>query len=133
MSKEERDIRITGVDKAGIKESGEYKGTWVLPFKLSAKPDESWARNFYDVHKKNSMETKKRADVVDDCIQVYIVATDDVQKILDAAKIDVMDTNAICEENFQKKIQIQVELDSLRKRQAETIAKIKDDSDKLQF
>ena len=133
MSEEARDIKIIGVDKNEIRESNEYKGIWLIPFKLSAAPDESWGRNFYEVHQKTSADMKRKANVVDDCIVVCIAGTDDQQKVLDALKVDVLNTNVICESNFQKKLQIQRDLDVLKKQQVETVAKLKEDSDKLKF
>ena len=133
MSEEERNIKIISVDKNAIKESPDHKEIWVLPFKLSRKPDESWERNFYDVYRKNPSEVKRKVNVAEDSILISIAATDDLQKVLDALKIDVVKTNTICEVNFQKKLQLQQELEALKKKQLEIMTKFKDDSDHLQF
>jgi len=133
MSGEERSITIVGVDKDGIRESADNKGYWVIPFRLSAKPDDSWSRNFYEIHKKTAVDGKCKANVAGDTILVSTPDTGDLQKVLDAMKLEVLSTNEICETHFQKKLQIQQELDILRKNQADMIEKLKGDSDKLQF
>jgi len=133
MGAEERDIRIIGVDKAAIRESANQKGCWILPFKLSGKPSASWASSFYEVHRKNAAEVQWKADVNDDLILVNISGTDDQQKVLDAIKIDVVGANAICEENYQKKVKIQEELAALKKKHNDTLTKLQEGSDNLQF
>ena len=133
MDTEERDVRIIGIEKSAIKESHDQKGIWILPFKLSVKPDDSWARNFFEVNRKNTNDAKRKANVVEDRIEVSVAEMDDQQKLLDAIKIDVADTNALCEENYQKKLSLQQGLEALKKKQNDVLEKLKEDSDKLQF
>ena len=129
----ELDIRVIGVEQTRIREHSSLQGTWIVPFRLSARPDESWVRNFNDICKKNMNVDKKKAHVVGDCIEVNVAHADDQQRVLDLLKKDVMDTNAACREIYEQKVKMQDDLRVLQKNNADTLQKIKDDVEKLKF
>ena len=133
MSSEEQVITIIGVDKERIRESAVVKGGWIIPFKLSAKPNESWERHFYETHRKNINPKKKDVKLIDDCIEVQFAETDNQQQALDMLKVDVENANTIYKDIYLKKIQIQDEMKALQVRQAGVMQKLKDDTDKLKF
>ncbi|MDP2653754.1 MAG: hypothetical protein Q8Q08_06955 [Candidatus Omnitrophota bacterium] len=133
MSVEDLEIKIVGVDKARIRESETSGGIWIVPFKLSSKPDESWVRNFNELFRKNANIRKRKAHVIEDCIEVSVAGVDDTQQVLDVIKADVADTNSACREIFLKKIRMQEALKTLQQTQADTLQKIKDDVEKLKF
>jgi hypothetical protein len=132
MSHEEA-VKIISVDKLKIRESATVKGTWVLPFKLSITPDETWARNFYEVHRKNPDPKKKEIKLSGDCLEVNFTDADDLQKTLDSLKGEVDKANADYQELVDKKLRVQEEMRVLQKKQSDTMQKLKDDSDGLKF
>jgi hypothetical protein len=133
MNYDTNEIKVIGVDTSRIRENNTMPGTWIIPFKLSAKPDESWVRNFNDVFKKNAAADKRKARVVDDCIEVNFYAADDQQKALDVLKHDIADTNAACKEIYEQRMKMQEDLRTLQKTQANTLQKIKDDATRLKY
>jgi hypothetical protein len=132
MSHEEV-VKIVSVDKLKIRESATVKGTWVLPFKLSITPDETWARNFYEVHRKNTDPKKKEIKLSGDCLEVNFTDADDLQKTLDNLKLEVDKANVDYQELVDKKLRVQEEMRVLQKKQSDTMQKLKDDSDGLKF
>lgn len=132
MSEGCQEIRIIGVDKETIRVSSE-KDYWVVPFKLSLKPDQSWERKFYEVQQKDANPMKRKVRFVENSIIVEVSGIDDLQKVLDVIKIEVTETNVLCEEDYQKKLKIRKELEALQKKQRNATQKFKDDADKLMF
>ncbi|MBP6343706.1 MAG: hypothetical protein KA403_07225 [Candidatus Omnitrophica bacterium] len=130
---EEQIISIIAVDKENIRESLVVKGGWVVPFKLSAKPNDSWERHFYEVHRKNTNPKKKAAKLVNDCIEVQVLETDVQQQALDMIKEDVENTNVAYKDVFLKKIQLQDDMKALQLRQQGVLQKLRDDSSNLKF
>ena len=130
---ESLEIRIIGVNKSGIKVSNDKKGFWDIPFQLSPQPEESWNRKFYEVQQKSAEIMKRKIHVINDYLAVEVSETDDLQKILDALKIVVAETNAQCVSDYQKKLRIRQELEVLHKKQTDATQKFKEDSDKLEF
>jgi len=130
---QEQIITIVGVEKDRIRESAVIKGGWVIPFKLSAKPNESWERYFYEAHRKNTNPKKKDVKIVDDCVEVQFSESENQQQSLDMVKEDVDLANAVYKDICMKKIQIQDELKALQLRQIGVLQKIKDESDQLKF
>ncbi len=133
MGEETRDIRIIGVDKGAIKTGSGKVENWVIPFKLSLAPDETWQRNFYEVQKKSINIMKRKLQVTGDAMMVEIFGADDLQKVLDALKIEIVEVNAVCEKDYQKRMQLRQELAALQKKQMDATQKLKDDSDRLVF
>ena len=133
MSGEHQEIKIVGVDKDKIQMSPDRKEVWVIPFKLSARPDEMWQKKFYDVQQKNTDKMKRKATVHEDLMSVEVASADDLQKALDVVKLEIVETNVLCEEDFQTKIKIHQELESLQKKQRDATSRFKEDSDKLMF
>ncbi len=133
MGEETRDIRIIGVDKDAIKIGSGKLENWVIPFKLSLAPDENWQRNFYEVQKKNADIMKRKLQVTGDAMMVEIFGADDLQKVLDVLKIEIVAVNAVCEKDYQKRMQLRQELEMLQKKQKDAIEKLKDDADRLVF
>lgn len=133
MSAGEQEIKIVAVDKEHIRESAVAKGGWVIPFKLSAKPNESWERHFYEVHRKNTNPKKKDVKIIDDCLEVQFSEADNQQKALDMLNEDITNTNTVYKELYLKKIQVQDDLKALQIRQLGVMQKLKDDSDGLKF
>ncbi len=133
MSGENQEIKIVGVDKEAIKVSTESKDLWIVPFKLSQKPDSSWERKFYETQQKDRSLMRRKARVIEDSLTVEVAAVDDLQKVLDVLKTEVTETNAVCEEELQRKMKIRKELEDLQQRQRDASQKLKDDSDNLKF
>lgn len=133
MSGESQEIKIVGVDKEGIRVSPDKKELWIIPFKLSLKPDQSWEKKFFEIQQKDVMGLRRKVRVVENSISVETAATDDLQKILDAIKVSVTETNVLCEADYQKKVQIRQELETLQQKQRDATQKFKEDSDKLEF
>ncbi len=133
MSEEGREIKIIGIDKEAIKVSPDKREIWIVPFKLSLKPDQSWERKFSEVQQRDKDAMKRTVKIVNASLEVELSSTDDLQKVLDTIKIEVAETNAQCAEDDQKKIKIRQELEELRQRQTTATQKFKDDSDQLKF
>jgi hypothetical protein len=133
MVGERQEINIVGVDKEEIKISPDKKEYWVVPFKLSLNPDESWQKKFHEVQRKDTNAMKRKARVDKNYMKVEVSGADDLQKVLDALKVQVMETNVLCEEDYQKKIKIRQELEALQKNQRDATLQFKEDSDKLIF
>ena len=133
MSSEELEIKIISVEKDRIRESALIKGGWVIPFKLSAKPNESWERHFYEAHRKNPDPKKKDIKIVNDCIEVQFTENDNLQKALEMLKVDVDSANVVYKDIYLKKIQIQEDLKALQLKQVGVLQKLKDESDGLKF
>lgn len=133
MDSESQEIKIIGVDKEAIRVSSDKKDFWVIPFKLSLKPDQIWERKFYEVQQKDSNPLKRKVRVGESVIEVELSGTDDLQKVFDVVKIEVAQTNALCEQDYQKKVKIRHELEDLQKRDRDSTQKFKEDSDKLTF
>lgn len=129
----EFEIRVVGVDAGHIREHSALQSTWVIPFRLSSKPDESWVRNFNDVFKKNTNVDKKKAHVVGDHIEVNVTQLDNQQQVLDLLKKDIADTNAIYRDMCQQKMKIQDDLKALQKANSDTLLKMKSDAENLKF
>jgi|SRR3989338_229694 len=129
----ELEIRVIGVDQGRIREHGTLESTWIVPYRLSSKPDESWVRNFNEIFKKNVNIEKKKAHVVGDFIEVNLSSSDDQQKVLDLLKQDIKDTNAACQAIYEHKMKMQDDLKALQKTHANIIQKIKDDAENLKF
>ncbi len=133
MTNEHQEIKIIGIDKEAIKVSSDKQNFWTVPFKLSARVDQAWERKFYDVQQKDANVMKRKTQVGGDFIKVEVSELDDLQKVLDVIKIEVAQTNALCEEDYQKKEKLRQDLEALQKKQSNATQKFKDDSDKLQF
>lgn len=133
MSSEEFEIKIIAVDKDRIRESAVIKGGWVISFRLSAKPNESWERHFYEAHRKNTDPKKKDVKIVNDCVEVQFSESDNLQKALEMLKADVDSANSVYKDIHLKKIQIQEDLKALQLKQVGVLQKLKDESDALKF
>lgn len=133
MGSEKEEIKIVGVDKEAIKVSPDKQDFWTIHFKLSCTPEQSWERKFSEVHQKDSNALKRKTQVIKDFIKVEVSEKDDLQKILDTIKLEIVQTNVLCEEDFQKKLKLRQELDALQQKQSNATQKFKDDSDKLNF
>lgn len=130
---EEQEIRVIAVDKEHIRESPTIKGGWIIPFKLSAKPNESWERHFYEVHRKNVNPKKKAAKIINDTMELQFSETDKQQLALDLLNEDINNTNIIYKEVYLKKIQLQDDMKALQIKQQEMLEKLKNDSNDLKF
>lgn len=133
MNKEDREIKITGVVKDEIAIDPNKADYWVVPFKLSSNPDEFWQKKFYEVYQRNTNAMKRRAHVNEDLLRLEVSSTDDLQKVLDVLKIEIAETNVLCEEDYQRKIEIRKKLDDLQKKQRDATIQFKEDSDNLIF
>ena len=133
MSIESEEIKIVGVEKDAIRVSPDKKDYWVVLFKLSLKPDQTWEKKFYEVQQKDTNAMKRKAQIVENAISVDVSSMDDLQKVLDIIKIEVAETNVLCEADYQKKVKIRQELEGLQQKQRDATQKFKEDSDKLKF
>ncbi|MDP8266395.1 MAG: hypothetical protein P9M07_05555 [Candidatus Aceula meridiana] len=133
MSGENQEIKIVGIDKDSIRISSDNKDYWVVSFKLATSPDQSWQKKFYEIQKKDSDIAKRKMWFIKDSICVEVSAVDDLQKVLDALKIEIAEVNVLCEQDHQKKIKIRQELATLQQVQRDATLKLKEDSDKLIF
>ena len=114
---ESREIKIVNVNKEAIKTGPDKKDFWIIPFKLSQEPDQSWERIFSEIQKKDEDAMKRKAQVVGGCLEVEISETDDLQKVLDVLKVEVAEVNVQCEEDHQRKLKIRQELEEMRQRE----------------
>jgi hypothetical protein len=133
MSLEDRLVKVVGVDRERIKESSLTKGIWIIPFKLSITPDESWARTFYETHRKNMDPKKKDVKLVGNCLEACFADSDDQQQMLDRLKQEVENTNAADQALTAQKLKIQEDMRAIQQRQIDMMKKVKDDSDGLKF
>lgn len=133
MSNESREVKICGVNKDEIKMSPDKREYWVVPFRLSLSPDEPWQKKFYEVQQRDPNVMKRKARVSGDIMSVDVQAAEDLQKILDVLKIEVAETNVLCEEDYQTKLKIRRDLEALQKKQQDATLQLKEDSDKLKF
>ena len=133
MGEESQEIKIVGIDKEAIRTASDKKEHWIVPFKLSSTPDQSWQEKFYEVQKRDLSPMKRKSQLLDNAIVVEVFGADDLQKILDALKIVVAQANVLCESDFQKKLKIRQDLEALHKEQRDATQKFKDDSDQLKF
>jgi len=133
MSAEGQEIKIVGVDKDAIVVSVDKNDYWVVPFKLSSTPDQFWEKKFYEVQQKDTSTLKRKVRVSGDAISAEVASLDDLQKILDVIKVEVTQTNVLCEEDYQKKLKIRQQLEDLQKKQRDSTQKFKDASDKLVY
>ncbi len=133
MEGESQEVKIIGVEKEGIAMSPNKKEIWVVPFKLSLSPDKFWQKKFYEVQQKDVSVMKRPVEVVDNLMRMEVSSADDLQKLLDILRLEVAQTNVLSEEDYQRKIKIHQELESLQKKQRDSTQQFKDDSDKLTF
>ena len=133
MSSEDYTIKVVGVEKDQIRENSALSGTWIIPFKLSSTPSETWVRNHYEVSQKNSHSNNKKVQIVKDCIEVNFTAAESQQQVLDNLKLDIIRTNALCKDIHDKKLKIQADLKLRQQTQETALQKIKEDVEKLQF
>ena len=133
MGGEKQEVKIISVDKAAIRTGEDKKNQWFVPFKLSLSPDRSWQEKFYEVQQRNTAAAKRKSQLVKDLIIVEVSGDDDLQKILDMLKIEVLEANTLCEDDYQKKIKLREDLETLQREQKNATQKFKDDSDKLMF
>ena len=133
MSMEEQVIKIISVDKEHIRESPVVKGGWIIPFKLSAKPNESWERHFYEVHRKSVNPKKKDVKIVDDSLEVQFGEADNQQLALDMLNEDINNANTAYKDIYLKKIQVQDEMKALQLKQVGVLKKLQDESEGLKF
>jgi hypothetical protein len=131
MGTEYAAIKVVSVDKDRVKENG--TGKWVIPFKLSAAPDETWGRNFYEIHRKSTNPKKKEIKLVGDCLEVVFGEADSQQQTLDELKQEVELTNTAYQALILQKQKIQDDMRVLQQKQTNMMQKIKDDSDGLKF
>ncbi len=127
------EIKIIGVSKEEIRADSDKADFWIVPFQLSGNPDDLWQKKFYDVHQKNTDVMKRKARVNGNFLQAEVSAADDLQKVLDALKIEVAETNVLCAEDHQKKIEIRKKLEALQQKQRDTTQQFKEDTDTLMF
>jgi len=132
MSDDCQEIKVVSIDKEAIKMSA---GTqiWVIPFKLSSKPDQDWEKKFFDVQRKDKEATKRNMKIVGDVITVEISEIDNLQKVLDVIRQEAAETNVLCETDYQTKLKVRRDLEVSLRKQADSTKRFKDDSDNLQF
>jgi len=133
MSDDCQEIKVAGVDKDGIEMNAGTHSLWGVPFQLSSKPYPDWERRFYEVQKSATNVTKRTMRIIGDKIKLDVSELDDLQKVLDVLMVVVAETNALCERDYQKKMKIRQELETLQRKQGDVTQKLKDGSDKLQF
>src|SRR5208283_5918226 len=97
MSDDCREIKIVGVDKEAIQMTSGKQISWAVPFKLSLKPDQDWEKKFYEVQQRDKTAMKRRKQIMGDFIKVEVCEMDDLQKILDVLRLEVAETNVLCE------------------------------------
>ena len=129
---EEQDIKVIGIDKENIRENADGKG-WVIPFKLSTEPNESWAKHFFEVHRKNTDIKKYNCKLLGKMIEVGFTDTDSQQKALDALNKDVATTNTVYKEVYLAKKKMQEDMMDMKQKRGVTLQKLKDESDNLKF
>lgn len=133
MGEESQEVKIIGINKEAIKSVSEKKERWIVSFTLSVKPDQSWEEKFYEALKRGDDPMGRKSHLQGNAMLVEVSAKDDLQEILDGLKITVAEANILCEEDYQKKLQIRRDLEELQKKQRDDTQKLKDDSDKLIF
>ncbi len=127
------DIVVVGVDRGSIEMGAGKQSSWIVPFRLSAKPDQDWERKFYEVQQREKSALKRKAQILEDLLKVEVSETDDLQNILDVIKAQVAETNALREGDHQKKLKMRLELAALQGRQEDVTRKFRDAADKLSF
>ena len=127
------EIKVVGIDKETIVMSPSKQDVWIIPFKLSLRPDQDWERKFYDVQKSDTNVMKRTMQIKEDYICVEISQMDDLHKVLDVLRVEVAKTNVLREGDYQKKMKIRQQLEELHLKQGDVTKKFKDDSDQLQF
>ena len=133
MSDEHQEIKVVGVDKEAIEMIAGKQSFWVIPFKLSLRPNQVWETKFYEVQQRDKNAMKRKARFQEDLIKVEVSEMDDLQKVLDAIRMEVAETNALCEGDYQTKMRIRQEVEALQRKQGDVTKQFKDDSDKLKF
>lgn len=133
MSDERYAIKVVGVDKEAIEMIGGKQDVWGIPFRLSSKPDQDWEKKYFEVSGKDKSLMKKKVHLIGDLIKVEISEMDDLQKVLDIIKAEVKETNSLCEGDYQLKVKLRQDLETLQNKQFDVTKKFKEDSDKLQF
>ena len=133
MNVDEQMIKVIGVNKDRIRECALNKGEWIIPLKLSMKPDDSWERYFYEIHRKSGNSRKKDVKIVNDCMEMNFSDKEDPQETLDYIKKEIEDANVAYKEVYLRKIKVQEDLKIFQQRQVDMLQKIKDASDKLKF
>jgi hypothetical protein len=133
MDGEGQVIKVVGVDKEAIRTASDKKDYWVVPFRLSFKPDQNWEKKFYEVHQKNAHVMKRKAQIAESLMQVEVNSTDNLQKVLDVIKAEILETNTLCSVDYQHKMKIRKDLEELQQKQRDSTQKFKEDSDNLSF
>ncbi len=76
---------------------------------------------------------KRKAHLIEDTISVEVSGIDDLKTVFDFVKIEVVETNALFEEDHQRKKKIREELATLQQKQRDATQKFREDADKLVF
>jgi hypothetical protein len=124
-------VKVVSVDKERVRENG--TGKWLIPFKLSLVPNESWARIFYEIHRKSTSPRKKEVKLTGDCLEVTVIETDNQQQTLDDLKHEVEQANTVYHDLVVQKQKVQEDMRQLQQRQTDIMKKMKTDSDGLKF
>jgi len=132
MSDECQEIKVVSVDKNEIKMSLVAQ-VWSIPFKLSIKPNQDWEKKFYEVQLRDKNVMKRKMKIAAGFITVEVAELDDLQKVLDVIRLEVAETNVLCEGDYQTKLKVRREIEALQQKQGDATKKFKEDSDKLQF
>ncbi|NLE65533.1 MAG: hypothetical protein GX606_06430 [Elusimicrobia bacterium] len=133
MRSEGQTLTIVGVDKAGIVPGTGKQDAWFIPFKLSRKPDEVWEKKFAEAQGMDRDLMKRKAQIIEDVIRVEVLEADDIQRVLEVIKRQVAEANALCEKDYQKKMRVREELETLQARQDSVTQKIREAADRLNF
>ena len=132
MSDEHQEIKVVSVEKGEIKMSLVAQ-VWSVPFKLSLKPNQDWEKKFYEVQLRDKNVMKRKMKIAEGYITVEVAEMDDLQKVLDVIKLEVAETNMLCEGDYQTKLKVRRELEILQQRQGDATDKFRENASKLQF
>ena len=127
------DVKVIGADREHIAKDPTLANAFKCPFILSVKPDDLWVKFLHHSYRMSSFSKKRQYSVVDNQVILTIFHDDHIQAQLDFLKELVIAANEEYQRLLQRKIEEKLEEEARKKREQETIQRLREEIDKIRF
>ncbi len=128
-----QEFHITGVDKEHIERDATQINAYKFPLLLSGKPDDLWIKFMHQAYRISSFSKKRQYVVVGNLVTLIVFADDNMQIQLDFFKELVTMANDEYRKMLSRKDEERRAEEERKRRELETIQRLRSEVDRLKF
>ncbi len=127
------DFKIIGVDHDHIEKDPTVANAYKYPFLLSSKPDDLWIKFLHHAYRLSSFSKKRQYSVVGSQVIFVVFGEDNMQNQLDFLKELVSIANEEYRKLIERKEEERREEEVRKRKEQDTILRLRNEIDKLQY